>query len=43
MYVSDAGGFNIKVYKAIDEVMENSKDLVKIEHELRSVLNVKGD
>src|SRR3990167_2171648 len=30
-------------YKDIDEVMENSKDLVKIEHELRQALNVKGD
>ena len=30
-------------YKPIDEVMENSKDLVKIEHELRQALNVKGD
>lgn len=30
-------------YKDIDEVMENSKELVKIEHTLRQVLNVKGD
>ena len=30
-------------YKDIDEVMENSKELVKIEYELRQVLNVKGD
>ena len=30
-------------YKDIDEVMENSKDLVKVEHTLRQVLNVKGD
>ena len=30
-------------YKPIDEVMENSKDLVKIDHELRQALNVKGD
>ena len=30
-------------YKAIGEVMENSKDLVKIEHELHGVLSVKGD
>ena len=30
-------------YKPIDEAMENSKDLVKVEHELRQVLNVKGD
>ena len=30
-------------YKPIDEVMENAKDLVQIEHELRQVLNVKGD
>ena len=30
-------------YKDIDEVMENSKDLVKIEYTLRQVMNVKGD
>ncbi|MBI2632999.1 MAG: RtcB family protein [Parcubacteria group bacterium] len=30
-------------YKDIDEVMEQSKDLVKIEHTLKQVLNVKGD
>jgi len=30
-------------YKDIDEVMENSKDLVKIEYVLRQVVNVKGD
>ena len=30
-------------YKDIDEVMERSRDLVKIEHVLRQVLNVKGD
>jgi tRNA-splicing ligase RtcB len=30
-------------YKDIDEVMENSKDLVKVEHSLRQVVNVKGD
>ncbi len=30
-------------YKDIDEVMEQSKDLVTIEHTLRQVLNVKGD
>lgn len=30
-------------YKDIDEVMENSKELVKIEHTLKQVLNVKGD
>jgi tRNA-splicing ligase RtcB len=30
-------------YKDIDEVMENSKDLVKVEHTLCQVLNVKGD
>jgi tRNA-splicing ligase RtcB len=30
-------------YKDIDEVMENSKDLVKVEHTLRQLLNVKGD
>lgn len=30
-------------YKDIDEVMENAKDLVSIKHELRQVLNVKGN
>ncbi len=30
-------------YKDIDEVMENSKELVKVEHTLKQVLNVKGD
>jgi tRNA-splicing ligase RtcB len=30
-------------YKDIDEVMENSKELVKVEHTLRQVVNVKGD
>jgi tRNA-splicing ligase RtcB len=30
-------------YKPIDEVMENAKDLVEVEHELRQVCNVKGD
>ena len=30
-------------YKDIDMVMERSKDLVRVEHELRQVLNVKGD
>lgn len=30
-------------YKDIDSVMENSKELVKIEYTLRQVLNVKGD
>ena len=30
-------------YKDIDEVMENSKDLVAIKHTLRQVVNVKGD
>ena len=30
-------------YKPIDEVMENAKELVHIEHELRQVMNVKGD
>jgi len=30
-------------YKDIDEVMENSKQLVKVEHTLRQVLNVKGN
>lgn len=30
-------------YKPIDEVMENSKELVKIEYELRQIVNVKGN
>jgi tRNA-splicing ligase RtcB len=30
-------------YKDIDEVMANSKDLVKVEHTLCQVVNVKGD
>lgn len=30
-------------YKDIDEVMEQSKDLVEIKHTLRQVLNIKGD
>lgn len=30
-------------YKDIDKVMENSKELVKIEHTLKQILNVKGD
>jgi tRNA-splicing ligase RtcB len=29
-------------YKDIHEVMENSKELVKIEHTLRQIINVKG-
>mgnify|MGYP001561889107 FL=1 len=33
----------IGAYKNIDEVMENSKDLVKVEHVLHQVVNVKGD
>lgn len=32
-----------QAYKDIDLVMEQSKDLVKIEHVLRQILNVKGD
>ena len=30
-------------YKDIDQVMEDARDLVRIEHELRQVVNVKGD
>jgi tRNA-splicing ligase RtcB len=30
-------------YKSIDEVMENAKDLVKVKHELRQIVNVKGN
>ena len=29
-------------YKPIDQVMEDQKDLVTVEHELRAVLNYKG-
>lgn len=29
-------------YKDIDEVMENSRDLVKVEHVLKQIINVKG-
>lgn len=29
-------------YKPIDVVMEDARDLVSIEHELRQILNVKG-
>ena len=30
-------------YKDIDQVMEHSRDLVKIEHTLKQIVNVKGD
>lgn len=30
-------------YKDIDQVIENSKELVKVEHTLRQILNCKGD
>ena len=30
-------------YKDIDEVVENSRELVKVEHTLRQLVNVKGD
>jgi tRNA-splicing ligase RtcB len=30
-------------YKDIDEVMENSKELVQVEHTLKQIVNVKGD
>ena len=30
-------------YKDVDEVMDNSKELVKIEHTLKQIVNVKGD
>jgi tRNA-splicing ligase RtcB len=32
-----------EAYKDIDAVMENSKELVKVDHVLKQVLNVKGD
>jgi tRNA-splicing ligase RtcB len=30
-------------YKDIDEVMENSRELVRVEHTLKQIVNVKGD
>jgi tRNA-splicing ligase RtcB len=30
-------------YKDIDVVIENSKDLVKVEHRLHQIMNIKGD
>jgi tRNA-splicing ligase RtcB len=30
-------------YKDIDEVMEQSRELVKVEHTLKQIVNVKGD
>jgi tRNA-splicing ligase RtcB len=30
-------------YKDIDEVMENSKELVRVDHALKQVINIKGD
>ena len=30
-------------YKDIDEVMENSRELVKVDHTLKQVVNIKGD
>jgi tRNA-splicing ligase RtcB len=30
-------------YKDIDVVMEDAKDLVKVRHTLRQIINVKGD
>lgn len=32
-----------QAYKDIDEVMEQSKDLVEVRHVLRQILNIKGD
>jgi tRNA-splicing ligase RtcB (3'-phosphate/5'-hydroxy nucleic acid ligase) len=32
-----------QAYKDIDEVMENSKELVHVDHVLRQVVNIKGD
>lgn len=32
-----------QAYKDIDEVMENSKELVQVDHVLRQVVNIKGD
>ena len=30
-------------YKDIDEVMENSKELVRVDHTLKQIINIKGD
>ena len=30
-------------YKDIDEVMENSKELVQVDHSLKQIINIKGD
>ena len=30
-------------YKDIDEVIRNSEELVKVDHTLRQIVNVKGD
>jgi RNA-splicing ligase RtcB len=30
-------------YKDIDEVMENSKELARVDHTLKQVVNIKGD
>ena len=30
-------------YKPIDTVMDDAKDLVSVDHELRQMVNVKGD
>ena len=38
-----ASSIEPKAIKDIDEVMKRSRDLVRIEHVLRQVLNVKGD
>jgi tRNA-splicing ligase RtcB len=32
-----------QAYKPIDQVMEDSQDLVTIRHTLRQIVNVKGD
>ena len=32
-----------QAYKDIDEVMENAKELIKIEHTLKQIINVKGE
>jgi len=30
-------------YKDIDEVIDNSKELVRVDHTLKQIVNVKGD
>jgi tRNA-splicing ligase RtcB len=43
---SDATAFLDEIpaaYKDVDQVIQDAKDLVEVEHTLRQILNVKGD